>query len=208
LLNVLIHAVTSLVGRLGYPGIVVLMICAAACIPIPSEAILGFSGALITIDPSRGFNFYAVALCGVAGDLLGAMFAYWVGARGGRPIVNKYGKYLLIRKRDVDRAEAFFHKYGEVTALFGRMIPLIRAFIALPAGIYGMSFSRFCLFSAIGSIPWCFGLTYAGLKLGEHWEDVQKVLHKADLAVSLVVIAAFIFWLWHHLRPEKEQAPD
>lgn len=181
------------------------MVMAACCIPIPSEAVLGFSGALIDIDPRHGFNFYAVFLSGAAGDLCGAMLAYGIGAKGGRPFVHKYGRYFLIRKRDVDRSEAFFNKYGEATALFGRMLPLIRAFIALPAGISGMNFGRFCLFSSIGSLIWCFGLTYAGFTLGEHWGNIQKELHKADLVVSIVVVAVFIFWLWHHLRPEKEE---
>ena len=183
-----------------------MMVMAAACIPIPSEAILCFSGAMIKIDPSHGFSVIAVALTGVAGDLAGASLAYWVGHKGGRPFLNKYGKYVLIRKSDIDRSEAYFGKFGEVTALFSRMVPLIRAFSALPAGISKMNYGRFLVFSLLGSLPWCFGLTYAGFSLGAHWESVQKVLHKADLGVSVLIVAGLAFWIWRHFKPETESA--
>ena len=202
----LIDWVTHFIGMTGYPGVLLLMALESACIPIPSEAIMPFAGSLIVTDPSRGFNLHLLAFVGACGNLLGSMLAYWVGHTGGRPFLEKYGKYVLIRKRDLDKSEAFFHKYGEVTALFSRVLPIVRTFISLPAGIAHMNFLKFCLYTFVGALPFCYLLTWAGIKLGEHWEQVHTWLQKADIAVAAVLIALFAFWLWHHLRPDPSEA--
>lgn len=202
--------VTHVIATLGYPGVLLLMALESACIPIPSEAIMPFAGALIKIDPARGFNFHVLAFVGAFGNLLGSMLAYWVGAIGGRPFIDRYGKYLLIRKSDVESAERFFLKYGEITALASRLLPIVRTFISLPAGIARMNFTRFCVYTFIGALPFCYLLTWAGLRLGEHWDTVHVWLHKADLGISAVLVVLFGLWLKHHLRPEEkaeEQAP-
>jgi membrane protein DedA with SNARE-associated domain len=194
--------VTELIKSLGYPGVLLLMALESACIPIPSEAIMPFAGALIKMDPGRGFNFHVLAFVGAFGNLLGSMLAYWVGAIGGRPFIDKYGKYLLIRKADVEQSERFFQRYGEITALGSRLLPIIRTFISLPAGIARMNFARFCVYTFVGALPFCYLLTWAGLSLGEHWDRVHIWLHKADLGISAVLVVLFGLWLWRHLRPE------
>ena len=198
----LINWVTGFIGAHGYPGVLFLMALESACIPIPSEAIMPFAGALIKIDPARGFNIHTLAFVGALGNLLGSIVAYWVGHVGGRPFLEKYGKFVLIRRRDLDKSERFFEKHGEITVLVSRVLPIVRTFISLPAGIARMNFVRFCVYTFIGAVPFCYLLAWAGVKLGQHWMAVRDVLHKADLGITIVLLVLFVLWLRHHLRPE------
>jgi membrane protein DedA with SNARE-associated domain len=204
----LLDFVTHFISAMGYPGIAFLMTLSSACIPIPSEAIMPFSGSLIVTDPARGFRFFAVVLTGAFGDVIGSSLAYWVGATGGRPLVEKYGRYLLIRKHDLDTADRFYAKYGDIFALVSRMTPIIRSFTALPAGIARMKYPRFAIYTFLGALPFCYLLTWLGVKLGEHWEQVHVMLKKADLAVAAALIVLFGLWLWRHLRPEPVENDD
>lgn len=202
----LINFVTHLIAMLGYPGVLLLMALESACIPIPSEAIMPFAGSLVVTDPARGFNIHALAVVGACGNLLGSVIAYWVGHIGGRPFLEKYGKYVLIRKRDLDQSDHFFQKYGEWTVLVSRVLPIVRTFISLPAGIARMNFPRFCAYTFVGALPFCYLLAWAGVKLGEHWDRVHAWLQKADFAVTAVLVVLFALWLWHHLRPDPAEA--
>lgn len=206
MINHLIDWVTHFIAHFGYPGVLILMALESACIPIPSEAIQPFAGSLIVTDPARGFNLHALAFVGATGNLLGSMLAYWVGAVGGRPFLEKYGKYILIRPRDIDGAERFFQKHGEATAFFSRVLPIVRTFISLPAGIARMNFPRFCLYTFLGALPFCYLLTWAGVQLGRHWHQVHVWLQKADVAVAAALVILFVLWLRHHLKPEPEFA--
>ena len=201
----LIDAITHLIAALGYPGVLLLMALESACIPIPSEAIMPFAGSLIS-HPTGAFrpNLHVLALVGACGNLLGSIVAYWVGAKGGRPFLQKYGPYVLIKKRDIDQSDAFFQRYGEATALFSRVLPIVRTFISLPAGIARMNFPRFCAFTFIGALPFCYLLAWAGVKLGEHWHAVHVWLQKADVGIAAVLLLLFGVWLRHHLRPDPE----
>src|ERR1700722_7057194 len=174
----------------------------SACIPIPSFVIMPFAGADLVLNPARGFNIYVLTIVGAAGNLFGSALAYWVGAAGGRPFVHRYGKYLLIRKSDIDKGEVFFRKYGNVTSFVSRLLPVVRTFISLPAGIAGMNFPRFCALSFLGALPYCYVLTYLGLKLGQNWPSLDAKMHKADLGITAILAVMFALWLWHHLRPE------
>jgi len=203
----LIDAITHLIATLGYPGVLLLMTLESACIPVPSEAIMPFAGAQIS-HPAGGFhpNIWALAVVGALGNLLGSIIAYWVGAIGGRPFLSKYGKYVLIRERDIDKADHFFHKHGDITALVSRWLPIVRTFISLPAGISRMNFPKFCAYTFVGALPFCYLLAWVGVKFGEHMEAVTAWLHKADYAVTAVLVVLFALWLWHHLRPDPEDA--
>lgn len=204
----LINGITHFIAALGYPGVLLLMALESACIPIPSEAIMPFAGSLIITDPARHFNLHTLAFVGAIGNLLGSIVAYWVGAIGGRPFLEKYGPYVLIRKRDIDKSDRFFHKYGDWTVLVSRVLPIVRTFISLPAGIAKMPFAKFCAFTFIGALPFCYLLAYAGIKLGQHWEQVRAVLHKADLAIGIVLVVLFALWLKHHLKPDPDDDAD
>lgn len=206
MLEHLVIWVTHTIAHLGYPGVLLLMTLESACIPIPSEAIMPFAGALIKIDPARGFNLHVLAFVGALGNLLGSIIAYGVGHVGGRPFLEKYGKFVLIRKRDIDKADHYFQKYGEMTVLVSRVLPIVRTFISLPAGISRMHFGRFCAYTFIGALPFCYLLTWAGDILGRNWEQVKTWLHVADVPIILVLLVLFGLWLWHHLRPEPEEA--
>lgn len=202
----LIDWVTHFIAALGYPGVLLLMALESACIPIPSEAIMPFAGSLVVTDPARGFTIHTLAFVGALGNLLGSIVAYWVGRIGGRPFLEKYGKFILIRKRDLDSSERFFQKYGEATACFSRVLPIVRTFISLPAGIAEMNFPKFCIFTFIGALPFCYLLTWTGIQLGQHWEKVHTWLQKADVGVTVVLVVLFALWLWHHLRPDPEES--
>ena len=202
----LIDWVTHLIAALGYPGVLLLMALESACIPIPSEAIMPFAGSLVVTDPARGFNIHTLAFVGAFGNLLGSSVAYWVGRIGGRPFLEKYGKFVLIRKRDLDKSERFFQKYGDATAFFSRVLPIVRTFISLPAGIAGMKFAKFCAFTFVGALPFCYLLTWAGIFFGKHWEKVRTALHIADIPITIAIVVLFGLWLWHHLRPDPDEA--
>ena len=203
----LIAGITHLIATLGYPGVLLLMSLESACIPVPSEAIMPFAGAQITA-PTGSFhpNIWALTLIGALGNLLGSVLAYWVGHKGGRPFLDKYGKYVLIRKRDIDKSDAFFEKHGEWTVFFGRWLPIVRTFISLPAGIARMNFPKFCAFTFVGALPFCYLLAWLGTLFGRHLEIVTRWLHVADIPITVALVVLFAFWLWHHLRPDPEDA--
>lgn len=180
------------------------MAIGSACIPVPSEVIMPFAGAMVVTQGM--FNFHALAFAGALGNLAGSIIAYLAGMWGGRPFLQKYGRYVLIRQRDIDNADWAFGRYGEAIVFFGRMVPFIRAFVSLPAGIARMNFLRFCVYTFLGGLVWCYLLTWLGLKLGQNWAILSVYFHKADIAVGGVVVALVAFWLWHHLRPETPGA--
>jgi membrane protein DedA with SNARE-associated domain len=201
----LINGVTHVIDMFGYFGVFVWMLLESACIPIPSEAIMPFAG--MQIAKGR-FDLHALAFVGAFANLVGSVLAYWVGSVGGRPFIAKYGKYILIRKHDVDMADRWFDKHGDATVFWTRMMPIIRTFISLPAGISKMNFPKFCVYTFIGAIPWCYLLTYAGMKLGDNWDTVSVWLHKADAVILVVLIVVFIWWIKRHLTPDAAEETE
>lgn len=200
LLSVIGNWVVNTIQAIGYPGVVLLMAIESSCIPLPSEIIMPFSGYLVF---KGAFNLHFASLAGAFGCLVGSVLTYWIGASGGRPFLEKYGKYVLIRKHDMERADAWFGKYGEWVVFISRILPVIRTFISLPAGVSRMNFTRFAIYSFVGSVPWCYFLTYIGLTLGEHWSTVRRYFHDADAVIGVGLALLFAVWLYHHLRPAK-----
>ncbi len=198
--------IISVISHSGYGGIVLLMAIESACIPLPSEVIMPFSGALtvaaIALQYGRQpFSLFWVASAGALGCNVGSAVAYFVGYYGGRPLVEKYGSYLLLSRRDLDWADRFFAKYGDLTVFFSRLLPVVRTFIALPAGVGRMPQVRFHLYTFIGSWPWCFVLAYVGQKLGEKWESDPRLkiwFHRFDAVIVVVLLAAFAWFVWSH----------
>jgi membrane protein DedA with SNARE-associated domain len=186
---------------LGYPGVVVMMAIESACIPLPSEIIMPFSGFLVY---EGKFNLHMASLSGALGCAVGSAAAYYAGMRGGRPFLEKYGRYVLIRKRDMDHADRWFDRYGESVVFFSRLLPVVRTFISFPAGVSRMNFGRFIIYSFIGSVPWCYFLTYVGMALGKRWETIRAYFHGADVVIVVLFGLAFALWLYHHLKPEPE----
>ena len=192
------QVIISVISTGGYAGIVLLMAIESACIPLPSEIIMPFSGYLV----GQGrFSLWGVAVAGAVGCNLGSIVAYAVGAYGGRPFLERYGRYVLLTRGDLAWADRWFARYGEATVFFSRLLPVIRTFIALPAGIARMDFLRFNVYTFLGSLPWCLGLAWLGLKLGEHWEEtIRPVFEKLDLLIGLLLAAALVWFVRAHLR--------
>jgi membrane protein DedA with SNARE-associated domain len=197
--------ITATISALGYPGIVLLMAIESACIPLPSEIIMPFAGYLVS---TGRFNLVLVATAGALGCNVGSTIAHAIGMYGGRPLVEKWGKYVLMSRRDLELAERFFARYGGITVFIARLLPVIRTFIALPAGMARMPQLPFQLYTFAGSWPWCFALAYIGMKLGERWESdprLREVMHRADAAIALALLAGLAWYLWRHLRSRRAE---
>ena len=166
----------------------------SACIPLPSEVIMPFSGYLVL---TGRFQLLWVGLAGAVGCNLGSLVAYYVGSLGGRPLVEKYGRWLLVTHHDLEMADRFFARYGDWAVFIARLLPVIRTFIAFPAGVSRMNVARFHLYTFLGSLPWCLALAYAGMKLGERWMTLREYFHRFD-AVLGVVIVLFAVWFIHN----------
>lgn len=187
--------IVSIISSAGYAGVVGLMAIESACIPLPSEVIMPFSGYLVL---TGRFKLLWVAVAGAFGCNLGSAIAYYVGALGGRPLAEKYGRYLLVSRHDLDRADRWFARYGDGTVFFARLLPVVRTFIALPAGIARMNFLRFNIYTFAGSLPWCLVLAYAGLRLGARWEILRDYFHRFDAVIGLLLLGAVVWFVYTH----------
>ncbi len=192
------HLVVSEITRHGYLAIFFLMVLESTCIPVPSEAVMMFGGALsagITVaGVTSHLNIFAVAILGALGNIVGAFIAYWVGRTGGRTLVEKWGKYVLLRHQDLDRAEAYFNKRGEWAVLISRVLPVVRTFISFPAGVAEMPQFKFGIFTLLGSIPWTFGLAYLGRVLAGNWQNVTKYFTPISILFAIIIIAFIVRW--------------
>ena len=209
IIEILSGFIVATISLLGYSGIVLLMAIESACIPLPSEIIMPFAGYLV----SRGeMNLWLVGIAGAVGCVLGSLVAYWVGMYGGRPFIEKYGGYVLVSRHDLDMADRWFAKRGEIIVFVSRLLPAIRTFIAFPAGVARMNLKRFVIYTFAGSLPWCLGLAYIGQKLGEKWnkDDTLKTwFHRFDFLIGIAALLLAGWWIWRHighLRKERSQA--
>jgi len=187
--------IKSLIAATGYGGIVILMAIESACIPLPSELIMPFAGYLVFEGTMK---LVWVATAGALGCNLGSLIAYEIGAYGGRPLVERYGRWILLGRRDLDWADRFFARWGYLAVFIARLLPVIRTFIALPAGIARMPRGRFHAYTFLGSWPWCFALAWFGMKLGENWRGLGKYLHKFDVVILAVLVGGFAWFVWTH----------
>ena len=189
----------------GYLGVVVAMAVESAAIPVPSEIILplaGFSVARGVPEPLTGapWSYWGAVVAGVAGNTIGSLVAYAIGAYGGRPLLDRYGKYVLISAADLATAERHFARWGDATVFFSRMLPIVRTFISVPAGIARMPLWRFVAFSVLGAIPWVMLLVWGGVVLGDHWTDIKQSLKGLDYLVAAALALGVALFLWRHLR--------
>jgi membrane protein DedA with SNARE-associated domain len=200
MLHWLERIVTDSLGQYGYQAVFVLMVLESACIPIPSEVTMLFGGFLV----SRGdLNFFAVAMLGTVGNLIGSWLAYWVGARGGRPLIQRWGRYLLLREHELDRAHEWFERHGEAAVFVSRLLPVVRTFISLPAGVARMPFGKFTLYTFLGCLPWTFALTWAGMLLGDNWETFLRYGDPISWAIAGISILLIAWWLGRRFRARR-----
>ncbi|MDD5396478.1 MAG: DedA family protein [Candidatus Moranbacteria bacterium] len=191
------------ISMFGYAGVAIMMAIESMCIPLPSEIIMPFAGFLV----SQGrFTLWGIALAGAIGCVIGSVLAYWVGVYGGRTFIEKYGKYFLITKHDLDIADRFFLKYGSGAVFFSRLLPVVRTFISLPAGIAKMNFAKFVVYSFLGSLPWTYALGYLGLKLGDNWDTLGVYFHKFDLVIGAILFVGVVWFVKRHLNIKKNEA--
>ncbi|MDD5144715.1 MAG: DedA family protein [Candidatus Pacebacteria bacterium] len=181
----------NVISDTGYFGIAFLMALESACIPIPSEIIMPFSGYLVWLGK---FNLLQVALWGAIGNVIGSVVAYIVGFYGGRPLLDRYGKYLLISNEEINRAQEWFAKYGSASIFFSRLLPVVRTFISFPAGIARMNFGKFLIYTFLGCLPWAFILTYAGVIMGENWKDLEIYFKRFDWLILILFVASVSWW--------------
>jgi len=186
-----------LIETFGVFGLFLGMVLESACIPIPSEVIMLSGGAAAAVG---SMSYVEVVAAGVIGNLVGSIAAYYVGKRGGRRLIERYGKYVLIKSSHFEQAESWFARYGDSTVFFTRNLPFVRTFISLPAGIAGMNFRKFCIFTFLGCIPWNMALAYAGFTLGSNAHLVEQYLHPISYVIAALVILMLIVWL---LRKNK-----
>lgn len=206
--QIVIPFLSSLYGAVGYLGVLIAMAIESAMVPLPSELILPFAGFLVS-DPSQiepltggGWNFWIVVVAATIGNTIGSLIAYAIGAWGGRPFLERYGRYLLIRPHEIELAEHFFEKYGSATAFFSRLLPIVRTFISFPAGVARMPLGRFIVYSTAGAFLWSMLLVYAGTLLGSRWVDIRHALQPFDLLIAVAVVGAVALFVWWRLgRP-------
>jgi membrane protein DedA with SNARE-associated domain len=215
--QIVIPFLESLYGAVGYLGVLLAMAIESAMIPLPSELILPFAGFLVSdpgqIEPITGqpWSFWIVVVVATIGNTLGSLIAYSIGAWGGRPFLERYGKYLLIRPHEIEIADHFFAKYGAQTAFFSRLLPIVRTFISFPAGVARMDLRTFILYSTAGAFLWSTALVWAGVQLGANWEEIRRLLQPFDLAIAVGVVVLAGAFLWLRLgrpRPGRRRTPD
>jgi membrane protein DedA with SNARE-associated domain len=203
--KIVIPFLTDLYGWLGYGGVTVAMAIESAMIPLPSELILPFAGFLvsdasamepITMGP---WDFWLVVIAATIGNTIGSVIGYYIGAWGGRPFLERWGKYLLIRPHEIELADHFFQKYGSATAFFSRLLPIVRTFISFPAGVARMNIWKFIVYSTAGAFLWSAALVWAGVQLGARWTEIRHALQPFDLLIAIVVVLLVVLFIWWRL---------
>ncbi len=199
LLAVVATWIMGVISSMGYGGIVLLMAIESACIPLPSEIIMPFAGFLV----SKGqMTLWGIALAGAIGCVVGSIPAYYLGMFGGRPMAEKYGKYVLISHKDLDMADRWFATHGEIIIFIARLLPAVRTFIAFPAGVARMNMSKFIIYTFIGSFIWCWALGYVGMKAGENWESLKVYFHEFHYVIAGLGLIFVIWYVRRHLKNE------
>ena len=211
--NFVIPFLDHLYGAVGYLGVSIAMAIESAMIPLPSELILPYAGFLIS-DPTKleplthgPWSFWTVVLVATLGNTIGSVIGYYIGAWGGRPFLERWGKYLLIRPHEIELADHFFQKYGAATAFFSRLLPIVRTFISFPAGVARMNLFKFIVYSTAGAFLWSTALVWAGTQLGARWADIRHALQPFDLLIFVVVVLLVVLFIWWRLgmpgRPRR-----
>jgi len=209
LTDILTILIKNLYISAGLAGILLAMAIESCCIPLPSEIVMPLAGVMIASGTIlRGVNplvgLLLVALAGATGCLAGSVVAYGIGSAGGRPLMLKYGRYVLISQHDADMADRFFQRWGNATTFFSRLLPVVRTYISLPAGIAKMPFLKFCVYTLLGSFPWCLLLAYAGYLLGNHLSTLAPIFHSLDVVILVALVALVILYIWRHIRNDRK----
>ena len=191
------NLVIELISKFGYIAEFILMLLESMGIPIPSEVVMPFSGFLV----NRGeLAFWSVVFVGALANLTGSLIAYGIGYWGGRPLVENYGKYIFLKKHDLDLAHNWFEKYGKAMVFFSRMLPIVRTYISFPAGFAKMPLGEFSVYTFLGGLPWCYLTTIIGVKMSDKWERIKDYFHIIDIFIALAIIYIIVRWLYTKIK--------
>ena len=203
----LVEFLTNLFQTIGWFGVVVIMALESANIPIPSEVTMPLSGWMLV--QAKGMSALQALLLGglwgAVGCTIGSIVSYGLGAWGGRPLVERYGKYILVSQEDLEKADRWFARWGDWASFISRLLPIVRTFISFPAGVVRMNFPRFTIYSFIGSFIWCGLLALGGYYFGQNWEELRAIMRPFDIPIALVIVAAFAYYVYHHVRKNKAE---
>lgn len=201
--------VQNMYNIMGWPGVVLMMVIESACIPLPSEIIMPLAGWMLIKAHSLPVSYTMLAaFYGGLGNVLGSTAAYWLGRWGGRPAIEKFGRYVLISQHDLAIAERWFARYGDWAIFFSRMLPVVRTFISFPAGVAKASFGKFLLLTFTGSLPWSWGLAFAGYLLGEHWEQIRSAMRPFDLPIVIIIALLVAYYIYRHVKHGRVAASE
>src|ERR1700683_5052007 len=189
--------IVATIAALGYSGVILMMAIESACIPLPSEVIMPFAGYLVS---TGRFSLQLVALAGALGCLLGSYVAYYIGASGGRWFLLRYGRWVLIAPHEIEIADRFFERWGAPAVFFSRLLPVVRTFIAFPAGVARMRMLPFTIYTLVGSYLWCLILAYAGMQLGQHWDTLGPYFHRFDGVIGVLLVLGAALVLYNRIR--------
>jgi membrane protein DedA with SNARE-associated domain len=207
--HALLNFIEGTYDLIEWPGVVLMMAIESACIPLPSEIIMPMAGWMLIENRGLGEEWLLLAaLCGGIGNVLGSLVAYYAGAWGGRPLVLKYGKYVLISHHDLDLADRFFERWGNWAIFASRLMPVVRTFISFPAGIARMPIWQFIVYSFAGAFIWSLGLAWGGFILGDNWEDLRDWMRPADIPIVIVVVALAAWYVYRHVKRAWGEEPE
>lgn len=200
---------TNTYNAVGWFGVVVMMAIENVIIPLPSEIVMPLAGWKLVLEPGHGaWHLVLAGLFGALGSLIGSLITYWIGAAGGRPLLERYGRYVLITRRDLARADHWFATRGELTVFVTRLIPVVRGFISLPAGVSRMNIWRFSAYTFAGAFPWSFGLAWGGYLLGDNWESLRSTTRPFDIPIIIAVLLAIAWYVWHKRKELRRDAEE
>jgi len=206
--HALVNFAEDLYDAIGWPGVVFLMAIESACIPFPSEIIMPLAGWFLIEDRGHGLEYLLLAgFYGALGNLIGSLVAYYVGMWGGRPFLLRYGRWVLITPREIDLADRWFSRYGEITVFASRLLPVVRTFISLPAGIARMNIWRFSILSFLGAYPWSLALAWIGYLLGENWEDISSYMRPVSIPIAIAVVLLAGYFVYRRIREIRSGEP-
>ncbi len=200
IIELVINGIVTTIASTGYIGVGILMLLESCGIPAPSEVIMPFAGFLVA---KGNFDFWLVVIIGTIGNLLGSLLAYWIGYKGGRPLIEKYGKYIFISSHDLDRADHWFATRGEALVFFGRLLPVVRTYISFPAGIAQMDLKKFSLYTFLGALPWCLLFTWFGMLLQNNWGVIHAKLHYFDYLIAVCLLFFIGKYIRQHIQKNK-----
>ena len=207
--QVLLSVIHQVYDTIGWGGVVFLMAVESAAIPFPSELIMPLAGWLLVLERGGGWGALVMAgFYGALGNLLGSWFAYWISLKAGRPLLLKYGKYVLISVDEIERTERWFNRYGDPAVFFARLLPVVRTFISVPAGLARMNLLKFSIYTFAGSYPWSLGLAYGGYLLGENWETLRSAMRPFDIPIIILIVLAGGWFIFRRIKSIRATAAD